>query len=257
MRPITTAFIKTYRLPTPLLILQLALVPGSLLVGFLLSPLLYLSRHIARRPLRKLRLPEEKHKHMRALAAGFYVGAALITFGLIGLWARWCLGGRDPWLWVLFWMLEGRRKWSRPLLLTYWAALASISVAGWNRQLARSRKFWPKTSHIATMGSTNSSESNRPPSITETPSLNGDSSVLPASPNPLGLNFSTLSNGTNVSNVATDLLDAADKRMPTLGLNARRKFFHLLAVVMFVPGIAYDVCSITPYKSFVVTSNLI
>ena len=44
-----------------------------------------------------------------------------------------------------------------------------------------------------------------------------------------------------MSTVATDLLDAADKHVPTLGLNARRKFFHGLAVVMFVPGIAVDV----------------
>jgi hypothetical protein len=45
----------------------------------------------------------------------------------------------------------------------------------------------------------------------------------------------------DVSNVATDLLDAADKHVPTLGVNARRKFFHALAVVMFIPGVALDV----------------
>ncbi|RXW24262.1 hypothetical protein EST38_g1596 [Candolleomyces aberdarensis] len=50
----------------------------------------------------------------------------------------------------------------------------------------------------------------------------------------------SLPNGSNVSNVATDLLDAADKQIPILGLNARRKFFHGLAVAMFVPGIALD-----------------
>jgi hypothetical protein len=44
-----------------------------------------------------------------------------------------------------------------------------------------------------------------------------------------------------MSNVATELLDAADKHVPTLGLNARRKFFHGLAVVMFMPGVAVDV----------------
>ncbi len=41
--------------------------------------------------------------------------------------------------------------------------------------------------------------------------------------------------------MAADLLDAADKRVPVLGLNARRKFFHGLAVVMFVPAIWIDV----------------
>ena len=54
-------------------------------------------------------------------------------------------------------------------------------------------------------------------------------------------NLPDLPNGAQLSNVATDLLDAADKHVPTLSVNARRKFFHALAVVMFVPGIAVDV----------------
>lgn len=56
---------------------------------------------------------------------------------------------------------------------------------------------------------------------------------LPSLPN--------LPNGVRVVHVATDLLDAADKHVPTLKLNARRKFFHGLAVVMFIPGVAVDV----------------
>ncbi|PCH42325.1 histidine kinase, partial [Wolfiporia cocos MD-104 SS10] len=43
-----------------------------------------------------------------------------------------------------------------------------------------------------------------------------------------------------VSNVATDWLDAANRHVPTLSLNARRKFFHALAVVMFLPGLVVD-----------------
>ncbi|KZT73082.1 histidine kinase [Daedalea quercina L-15889] len=43
-----------------------------------------------------------------------------------------------------------------------------------------------------------------------------------------------------MSTVALDWLDAADKHVPTLSLNARRKFFHALAVLMFLPGIAID-----------------
>ena len=79
----TTHYIKTYRLPTPLLIYQLALIPGSLLTGFLLSPLLTLSRHIAQRPVRRLRFPQEKQLHRRALAVGFYLGAALTVGGRV------------------------------------------------------------------------------------------------------------------------------------------------------------------------------
>ncbi|KAI9057214.1 hypothetical protein FKP32DRAFT_1584185 [Trametes sanguinea] len=139
--PMSTPYIKTVRLPTPLLIYQIALIPGSLLTGFLLSPLLYLSRHIAQRPVRRLRYPQEKQKHRRLLALAFYAGAVLIVGGLIGFWTRWCLGKRNPFTWVVFWMLEGRNKWTRPALLAYWAALIAVSVAGWTRQLARSRRF--------------------------------------------------------------------------------------------------------------------
>ena len=66
-----------------------------------------------------------------------------------------------------------------------------------------------------------------------------------------GLNFPNLidnlptlpnmPNGANVSLRAADFLDAADKHVPTLSLNARRKFFHALAVAMFLPGVACDV----------------
>jgi len=43
-----------------------------------------------------------------------------------------------------------------------------------------------------------------------------------------------------VSLAATELFDAADKRVPTLTLNAKRKSFHGVAVLMFLPGIAFD-----------------
>ncbi|GJE94508.1 dolichol kinase sec59 [Phanerochaete sordida] len=256
--PSITPFIKTYRLPTPLLIYQLALIPGSLLTGFLLSPLLYLSRHIARRPVRRLRFPEEKQKHRRLLALGFYAGSVLIVGGLIGLWTRWCLGNRDPWIWGVFWLLEGRRPWARPALLAYWAALGSLSVAGWNRQLARNRRYRhrPMNSIVPEPGVVvpTSFDSSRLHSGTQAAALSDPS--VPPSPSsetgPYGLSFPNLSNLPNLpnlsnlpqlangANVATDLLDAADKHVPTLTLNARRKFFHGLAVLMFVPGVALD-----------------
>ncbi|KAI5122532.1 hypothetical protein M0805_005259 [Coniferiporia weirii] len=261
--PITTLYIKTFRLPTPLLVFQLALISGSILIGALLAPLLYLSRHIAQQPLRKLRFPEEKQRHRRLLALGFYLGAALITGGLIGMWTRWCLGGRDPWLWTIFWIVEGKEKWTRPLLLAYWGALACISVAGWGRQLSRSRKYRQKTLPVTTgLGAeappySASTVSSQPPTgvvlnqnashVDSSSTTNQLSSTISTAQNALGIQLSLptlpiLPNGSNVSvsAVATDLLDAADKRMPTLSLNARRKFFHALAVVMFVPGIAVD-----------------
>ncbi|EGO24662.1 Fph type histidine kinase [Serpula lacrymans var. lacrymans S7.9] len=241
--PVATPFIKTYRLPTPLLIFQIALVAGSFLTGFLLSPLLVLSRHIAQKPVHRLRFPQEKQRHRRALAAGFYIGTIVIVGGLIGAWTWWSLGRRDPWLWTIFWLLEGRKKWSRPMLLVYWGLLGSISVAAWNRQLSRSRRYRPRNTTSGSGDIVVPGPANNNQVFTETTSV-------PSSPaGALGLNFpnlpnlpnlSNLPNSAQVSNVATDLLDAADKHVPTLGLNARRKFFHALAVVMFLPGVAFD-----------------
>ncbi|KAL0954641.1 hypothetical protein HGRIS_003594 [Hohenbuehelia grisea] len=237
--PITTSFIKTYRLPTPLLVFQLALIAGSFLTGFLLSPFLVLSRHIAQRPVRRLRNPEEKQRQRRYLALGFYVGSVLLVGGLIGMWTRWCLGKRDPWLWVLFRLFEGRRPWSRPLLLAYWALLGSLSVAGWNRQLARSRRY--RSRNTGGENTTTPEASGSAPA--QAPDGGSPAQASAASAGPLSLTFPALPNLPNLpngANVASDLLDAADKHVPTLGLNARRKFFHALAVVMFAPGIAFD-----------------
>jgi len=226
---------------------------GSFLTGFLLSPFLVLSRNNAQRPVHRLRFPQEKERNRRYYALGFYIGTVLIVGTLIGMWTRWCLGNRDPWLWVIFRILEGKKKWTRPALLSYWALLGIISVAGWNRQLARSRRFRPRNSTPVVETPTGNSNNSSTETVASTPSgeggsANGVSPLALTSAGPLGMTFPTsfpnmpnLPNGTHMSTVATDLLDAADKHVPTLGLNARRKFFHGLAVVMFVPGIAVDV----------------
>jgi len=60
--------------------------------------------------LHKLRFPQEKQPHLRFLALGFYLGTALIIFGLIGYWSRWCLDGRNPWMWILRWILEVKKN---------------------------------------------------------------------------------------------------------------------------------------------------
>lgn len=248
--PITTPYIRTYRLPTPLLIFQIALIVGSFVTGFLLSPFLVLSRNNAQRPVHRLRFPQEKERNRRYYALAFYVGTVLIVGTMVGFWTRWCLRGRDPWLWAIFWILEGKNKWTRPVLLAYWALLGSISVAGWSRQLSRTRRKRPR---------------GRLPSISESPvpapctvATNSiQEAVTPLEPAPaisptsIAMTFPTafsnmatfpnLPNGPNMTNVATDLLDAADKHVPTLSLNARRKFFHGLAVLMFIPGVAIDV----------------
>ena len=223
MWPVTTLFIKTTRYPSPLLIFQLALVPGSLLIGFLLSPLLVLSRHISQLPTHRLKRqherggkqPTNREAQRRALSLSFYFFSFIIIFGLIGFWTQWSLNGRNPWIWTVVWLTEGSTSWSRPAMLVYWALIGSFTVGTWSRQLARSRKF--QRSNAA--------------SIPMDPAFATDTTPVPPSP----------TTGNALSHVATDILDAADKRVPTLSLNARRKSFHALALFMFLPGIVIDV----------------
>ncbi len=174
-------------------------------------------------------------------------------------------------------MLEGKNKWTRPALVAYWALLISLSVAGWTRQLARSkrRRQWNARGSMQTPNGMMTEMSSAPtsPRYGIMPGQSGYSATIqsapqqsasvgaggsPASPTELsdpaaaapgegiasyGIRLPNLPDmpNANLANVATDLLDAADKRVPTLSVNARRKFFHALAVVMFVPGIAVDV----------------
>ena len=244
IRILRTPYIKTYRLPTPLLTFQLALIPGSLLAGFLLSPLLYLSRHLAQKPAHRLRFPHEKPVHRRLLALGFYAGSAIVCGGLVGFWTRWCLEWRDPFVWVAMFFVEGKRWWTRPVLLSYWGALAIISVAGWNRQLVRARR------HRRYDPPSQPSRAERNAQLHHDTTSSSSISNIPLASGPT---HSHVGSG-HVDNPSgfAQMMNAADQRLPTFSVNARRKFFHGLAVVMFVPGIALDVCSspsapVSPY----------
>ena len=46
----------TFRSPTPVIAFQTVLIPGAFLSGFLLSPLLVISRHIASKPSHRLKV---------------------------------------------------------------------------------------------------------------------------------------------------------------------------------------------------------
>lgn len=153
----------------------------------------------------RLRFPHEKVQHRRLLALGFYAGAVLIVTGVVGSWAWWCLGRRDPWLWTLRFLLLGTHAWTRPALISYWGLLALFSVAAWQRQLNRARRHRTYD-------------------------------VNPKKPSA----GSGRDSGSEAVRVATQMMDAADQRIPTLSINARRKSFHALAVAMFIPGIAID-----------------
>ncbi|KAF7375160.1 Dolichol kinase [Mycena sanguinolenta] len=227
--PITTPYLKTYRLPTPLVVFQSALIGGPFLAGFLVAPFLVLSRHAAQTPIRRQRRqsPADALRTRKILAASAAGGVLLIVFGPLGLWTRWCLGNRDPWVWALRWVL-GRRR--RIALLGYWGALGSVSVAGWARQLARSRRAAGMGAAVGVglgsgMGGMGMSMS-----------MGGMMGKGPIAAAGNGTNDTPTTPTSALFAVSGELLD----RAPTLGLNARRKFFHGLVVVMFIPGIAFD-----------------
>lgn len=171
--------------------------------------------------------------HRRLLALGFYAGSALVCGGIVGVWTRWSLGWRDPFVWAAMFVVEGKHWYTRPILLSYWALLAVISVAGWSRQLVRARRhrrYDPPSQptraerHMVAAPHQGTSLASAPVAL-----------AVPASGPGAGGGQDT-----NSSGFAT-MMDAADQRLPTFSVNARRKFFHALAVVMFVPGIAIDV----------------
>jgi dolichol kinase len=253
---LSTSYVQTYRLPTPLLIFQLALIPGSFLTGILLSPLLVLSRHISQKPSHRLRFPEEKLLHRRYLALSFYTGTIVIVGGAVGMWTKWQLGWRDPWMWAIWWMAEGSRWWSRLGLLGYWGTLAAISVGGWELQLAKARKgrAWISVGSNRNVIAVSPSPALTPvtgkneiPASTTTSSL-GVESARPASSTVTARSFASttasLTNGTTAGVEASSSTSRAGRMMgkvPILSLNGRRKFFHGLAVLMFIPGIYIDV----------------
>jgi hypothetical protein len=135
-------------------------------------------------------------------------------------------------MWAAMFIVEGKRWWTRPALLAYWGLLAVISVAGWSRQLVRARRH----------------RRYDPPTQPSRAERNAQIQLSSASTYTSGNQGGDSSHNLNVGHGNTSgfaqMMDAADQRLPTFSVNARRKFFHALAVVMFVPGIAFDVSTL-------------
>lgn len=226
----------TFRSPTPILAFQSVLIPGAFLSGFLLSPLLVISRHIASKPSHRLKVrsalpplwsladsacsqwPGERERHRRVLAAGVFLGLFGIVFGMLGGWAGWMLGGglRRPWTWAVTLVfyggdgvpslvpIHGWQRWKRLVLVAYWAGTIVVAVGGWQTRLVRARRI--RMRNGASKGS-----------------------------------GSEMSKGKESAKVGAE--QAREDKRVHASLNMRRKFFHALAVMMFVPGIAVDVRS--------------
>lgn len=232
--PNTALYVKTFRRATPLLVFQLALIVGTFCIGFLLSPLLYLSRNLAQKPVHRLRWPHKRDLHRRLLAGFFYLFSTAYILGVLGLWVRWLLGRRGPWLWTASYMLQGKHWWSRPSLVVYWLTWITSSIAGWQAVVARAKRFrnrQPVSAHSL-------NRQLHPPA----------SSSGPAPPSPRSSAWDILGPSNALQPPANTRLGTGEPlsplkmRKPThLSLNARRKFFHALAVVLYTPGIAFDV----------------
>ncbi|GJN87315.1 hypothetical protein Rhopal_000263-T1 [Rhodotorula paludigena] len=148
----------TFRAPTPVIAFQAVLIPGAFVSGFLLSPLLVISRHIASKPSHRLKWPTERERHRKLLALGVAVGLAGIVTFILGGWAGWILGAspragllepglfrrlRRPWGWALAFFYYGdsdgvdlypsRALAPRAADEPWWASLPRRTTRGWRR----------------------------------------------------------------------------------------------------------------------------
>ncbi|KAI3626367.1 hypothetical protein CBS9595_001728 [Malassezia furfur] len=218
--------IVAYRTPSVVYAYQLALIVGMMLVGLVLSPLLALSRVLAQRPTHRLRWPDKRNLHRRLLSLGFFVFLALIVFGTLGPWVWWMLGRRNPWLFIARFTLQGPYWWLRLALLGYWGVLCNIALL--SLQLMVNRVWQYATVGDQVQAQAIKRRGARSDSVTQVP------------PN------RTASQRAASSAVSRLAAPRADNEATALGpalavnVNVRRKFFHMLAVLLFVPGLAWD-----------------
>ncbi|GAA6044123.1 hypothetical protein JCM8097_004718 [Rhodosporidiobolus ruineniae] len=298
----------TFRTPTPIIAFQAVLIPGAFLSGFLLSPLLVLSRNIASRPSHRLKWPTERSRHRRLLALGVLVGLVTITFLFLGGWTSWILSSSHkllkPWTWaVQYWYFgasdgvsrwparkdgverkwwdsgrERGRGWRRIALTAYWATVISSAIGGWQTHLVRARRVRMRTEQQAATkkgltagpppggggggGGGEGQEATRkgrlsPSTVPGLVGAAGGSSPVAATfaaahaalSSAAGEASSSLTGGggggaggkgDQQQHHRVGAETARVEKASHASLNMRRKFFHALAVVMFVPGIAVD-----------------
>lgn len=224
----TPSVVKTFRTPSVLLAYQLALVVGMLLIGLLLSPLLALSRVLAQRPTHRLRWPDKRNLHRRLLALAFFLFSALLIFGTLGPWVWWMLGRRNPWLYVARFMLQGRYWWSRIALLVYWGILCNIALLSLQLMVNR---VW----QYATVGDQVQAQAMKRRAAARAEATSG-ARTMPTTSERAGTLAASRFAALHAEGERTSLGPAL-----AVTVNGRRKFFHMLAVFLFIPGIAWDV----------------
>ncbi|GAA5976645.1 hypothetical protein JCM11641_005650 [Rhodosporidiobolus odoratus] len=309
----------TFRAPTPVVAFQAVLIPGAFLSGFLLSPLLVLSRSISSRPSHRLKWPHDRTRHRRLLALGIALGLGCITIFFLGGWTSWILSSlhtlRKPWVWAIqflwwgdsdgverwpsrararggsglgsgWWKWGSRgmggRGWRRLGLVGYWAGVISTAVGGWQTHLVRARRIRMRSGRRSEdvsaggvgVGSGGGGGAGGKESTASTGSFatagQHHAGVSGGSHSPVVSTFAAASSaatsalalraggggggggagggtlGANGDSATTQpqlkvrAESARAEKAVHASLNMRRKFFHALAVVMFVPGIAVD-----------------
>lgn len=212
-----------FREPSAVLVYQLALMVGMLVIGALLSPLLVLSRNLARRPTHRLRWPDKRNLHRRLLALAFFVLSTALVLGVLAPWVAWQLGGKNPWLYIVRFMLQGRYWWLRLALAGYWGMLCNIALLSIQLMVHRVWQYATVGDHAKKpMRPRQDSRSSAP--IRTALSATERASALAA---------------TQFAEVTEEEGSSLSPQV-AVSVNGRRKFFHALAVLLFVPGIAWD-----------------
>ncbi|GAA5872782.1 hypothetical protein JCM16303_006830 [Sporobolomyces ruberrimus] len=282
----------TFRSPTPVIAFQTVLIPGAFFAGFLLSPLLVLSRHIASKPSHRLKWPTERQRHRKLLALGVLVGLCVIVFLFLGAWIGWMLSAtsrlRRPWTWAARFLYLGSsdgvldrsppeagwaRRWKRMGLVAYWAGTVVIAVGGWQTHLVRARRIRVGSGSSNTAAEKRDEkkrERERATQVKRDTKKDKETGVAAISTGISGTVGGATAGGMKLLGIRSGRRGSGDDGNPAGGgpssggasesvpigrvgaesaretkavhasLNMRRKFFHALAVLMFVPGIAID-----------------
>ena len=226
MARLVPSYVTMYlREPTVLLVYQMALIVGMFLLGLVLSPLLVLSRNLARRPTHRLRWPDKRNLHRRLLAMGFFVLSLTLVLSLLGPWVSWQLGGRNPWLYVIRFTLQGPTWWSRWALVVYWGVLCNIALLSIQLMVNRVWQFATVGDQVKTQTVT------RPATLASA----GAPRRAPTASQRAG----SMAAARFASRIEPDEGTSLGPQV-AVSVNGRRKFFHALAVLLFVPGLAWD-----------------
>jgi dolichol kinase len=175
--------------------------------------------------------------HRRLLAGFFYLFATIYVVGALGMWVRWLLVKRNPWLWTISFLLKGHHPWSRLVLVGYWVMLVSISISSWQAVVSNAKRF---RSLGNAYSRPNSKSSSTGVAITPSADAPGGVKIMDGQKRNVGVNMNLAGFGGSASALAKEHNTVAIRKASHLSLNARRKFFHALALLLFLPGIAMD-----------------